>query len=728
MTVNFEIKGMLAKLLATEDIIIEHKKVDTACFNVETRCLTLPLWEKASDNIYTLLCAHEVGHARETPNIDWTEGNDIPPQYVNIVEDARVEKLMKRRYNGLSKTFYTGYKELHEQDFFCLGDDDLSTYNFADRVNLYFKIGNFVSLSFNSKEQELLDVIAKAETFDDVLEASKLLYEYTKEEQKELEKIANVSLSSSSGGSSSSDSAPIQMNTSSEEGEGESSQSQQTSGNTDDSPNAQGQNVKVEPSSIDEKPKEPEVRTMKSLEEKVKTLNSTFTTDEIKYVEIPKLNLNTVIASNEEIHKEIDNCFNYQLSNSSSDLFKDPDLEYKKFKVSAQKEVGYLVKEFECRKAADSYSRSSISRTGVLNTSRLHLYKFSEDLFKKVTVVPDGKNHGLIFILDWSGSMQNIMMDTCKQLFNLIWFCKKLSIPFDVYAFTGEWARTSYDYQTQKYSPVSIEKHYASQEGLLYVDEHFTLMNLLTSKVSTSKFEHQMKNIWRVISYWKGHYNYTIKYSIPYRLSLSGTPLNESLVALHEIIPQFKKKNKIQKVHTIILTDGEAPTLNFYVKLKYNDSDEFRYGINSIRTPNFYLRDRELGTTYKFFPRDACYPYNFTDTLLKNLRDKFPTVSFIGIRVLEGGYYRHFVDMFHQRSDKQFDKIEDDWKKHKSFIITKSGYHAYFGMSSNALSQDNEFEVVENATKTQIKSAFTKSLKTKKMNKKILSEFVSLIA
>ena len=153
MTVNLEIKGMLARLLATEDLIVEHKKVETACFNVHTRVLTLPMWERASDNIYSLLCAHEVGHSRETPDIDWSITCKIPPQFVNIVEDVRVEKLMKRRYAGLAKTFFNGYKELADQDFFSIGDDNVSTYNLADRVNLYFKIGNFISLDFTIEEK-----------------------------------------------------------------------------------------------------------------------------------------------------------------------------------------------------------------------------------------------------------------------------------------------------------------------------------------------------------------------------------------------------------------------------------------------------------------------------------------------------------------------------------------------------------------------------------------------
>ena len=67
MTVQHEIKSQLAKLLATEDILVEHKKVETAEFNVQTRVLTLPMWEKASGNVIDMLVGHEVGHALYTP-------------------------------------------------------------------------------------------------------------------------------------------------------------------------------------------------------------------------------------------------------------------------------------------------------------------------------------------------------------------------------------------------------------------------------------------------------------------------------------------------------------------------------------------------------------------------------------------------------------------------------------------------------------------------------------
>ena len=108
--INLEVKGQLAKLLATEDLIVEHRNVDTAMFNVDTRVLTLPRWEKATNTVFDLLISHEVGHALFTPNEDWTSKVSCPKMFVNVTEDARIESLMKRKFGGLPKTFYKGYK------------------------------------------------------------------------------------------------------------------------------------------------------------------------------------------------------------------------------------------------------------------------------------------------------------------------------------------------------------------------------------------------------------------------------------------------------------------------------------------------------------------------------------------------------------------------------------------------------------------------------------------
>ena len=119
---------------------------------------------------------------------------------------------------------------------------------------------------------------------------------------------------------------------------------------------------------------------------------------------------------------------------------------------------------------------------------------------------------------------------------------------------------------------------------------------------------------------------------------------------------------------------------------------------------------------------------SFTDLLLLNLRDKFPTVNFIGMRILENSSANHFIRSYAGYYGAEFDKASARWKKEKSFSLTSSGYHIYFGLSATALNVSTEFEVEEDATKSKIKSAFVKSLNSKKMNKKILGEFIQFVA
>jgi len=147
-----EIKGNLARLLATENLIVEHRKTATASFDVDRRLLTLPMWDKASGIVYDMLVGHEVGHALFTPNKDWRDAVDCPKDFVNVIEDARIEKLMKRKFPGLRKSFNGGYKELNNLDFFEIVDQNLDNFSLIDRINLHFKIGASAFIPFGASE------------------------------------------------------------------------------------------------------------------------------------------------------------------------------------------------------------------------------------------------------------------------------------------------------------------------------------------------------------------------------------------------------------------------------------------------------------------------------------------------------------------------------------------------------------------------------------------------
>ena len=731
MAVQYEIKSQLAKLLATEDLIVEHKHVETAQFNVQTRVLILPLWEKASNSVYDMLVAHEVGHALFTPNEDYREKVKIPFDFINVCEDARIEKLMKRKYAGLPKTFYYGYSDLHDEDFFNVLDVDFDKFNLADKANLYFKIGNFIDVTFTPKEQEIVDEIANTETFDEVLAVSEKLYNYCKENMEEqkkqvqdldLHKVPQV-------GQPESPELSDNVDDSSQEEVEKKVEQTPTEPQNDFGSDESGDMVTLEEeqtdSPYDPNSAEPQVATAEELERGLKDLIASHDGRENIYVELPDVKLDKVIESNKEVHEVIENHFIQEWNRIKLDRekngyscvsnpFEEIDSEFIDFKKSARKEVNYLVKEFECKKAASAYARAAIARTGVLNTSKLHTYKFNEDLFKKVTILPDGKNHGLIFILDWSGSMQYILQDTLKQLYNLIWFCRKVNIPFDVYAFSNEYKRQDGWGYSHNYDDVAYEK----KENIVAIDSCFSLMNFFTSDAKGKDLDKQMLNIWRVASLFRtwGHISY------PRRLALSGTPLNESLICLRQILPEFQKKHNLEKVQCIVLTDGEAAHLAHHVKVERSWEDEPYIGSRNILPEATFIRDRKLGSNYKIGYKFT----DFTDSILQNLQDLFPTVNFIGIRVISPrgalSFARHFTT-----DETKLNVIEKDWKKSKCYNIQDSSYDAYFVLSSANLNDNAEFEVKEDATKSQIKSAFVRSLKTKKLNKKVLGEFISLV-
>ena len=742
MTVRHEVKGQLAKLLATEDLIVESKKVETACFNVHTRVLTLPMWDKASNNVYDALVGHEVGHALFTPDSNWFEEIDIPMGIVNVVEDARIEKMMKRKYAGLSKTFYSGYHELSDSDFFKIQGKNLNTFNFADRVNLYYKIGNYNDIPLkNDREKELLSMVGATETFEDVLDVSKLLHEYCKQEiedmKKELEQKmeeeeqAQMFGGSGSGlGGSSDENSDEEINNDTqyqvvdaEEEDDESDFEDQPSSNISISQipaaelDAAIQKIEGGEGGI-------EISSATELDRSIQNLNKSDSVQN-EYFELPQVNTGHIIIDNAHIHKCIEIEWSEQIKNKKTHQYleseydpskyvleslNDAKKDFKDFKKSAQKEVNYLVKEFEMKKSASAYARAATSRTGVLDTTKLHTYKYNEDLFKKVTVLPDGKNHGLVFILDWSGSMNSVMLDTVKQLYNLIWFCRKIQVPFEVYAFTN------------CYPNPNTKTSYEVKEGVAQIDGSFSLMNLLTHKVNTKTLESQMENIYLIAKALA--WQYTNYYNIPLGMGLSGTPLNETLVCLHEILPQFKKDNQVEKVQCVILTDGEAHPLRFHHEFSHRWGEECeKYMGTSYIGENCILRDRKTGNTYAFDDNS----FTMTDVLLQNLRDKFTDVNFIGFRILPPREASYFAKRYVEYGD-ELEKIMKVWRKEKSFAIKKSGYHVYFGLSASALDSDDAFEVKEDATKTDIKKAFFKSLKGKKMNKKILSEFIEFVA
>ena len=706
-----EVKGTLARLLAQEDLIVEQRQVDTASFDVERRILTLPLWEKAEASVLDMLIAHEVGHALYTPN-KWDFLGEIPLSFVNVVEDVRIEKLMKRRYAGLPKTFYNGYRDINAKDFFQLQFADLEEFGLVDRINLFYKVGMFHNIPFkNDQEIAFRDECANVETFDEVLDLASRIAKYQQEQ------VSDKSTSQT-------DEEGAEEAPSTEQGSGgqtqssqeESTESKDTQGQEAPTNTTQEDGQESEETSNDAPtPAQPngkgttggkahgddlEAVTDSLLKESIQNLVDTESAP-ITYINTPELLLDKVIVETQEWVDVLDEYWNKYEGFDFAKI----DSEWARYKSQSSKEVNYLVKEFEMKKSASAYARTTVSKTGVLDCSKLFQYKYNDDIFKKISVTPDGKNHGLIFNLDWSGSMSHILFSTMKQLLNLIQFCNKTGIPFEVYAFTNEW------------DSESVQKVKEVKENEITI-EKFNMIKFASSDLKKRDLDKVMKYMFRTafaMTYRAADYN------IPYKLYLSGTPLNEAIISMKQILPIFQKRNKVEKCHIINLTDGEGSCVMRNKKWGHYDYDKLVSG----HIGDCQLRDRKVGRIYKTFGY-SYYDSSHTDIFVENLMDNFPNTNVISIRLCSG------TDFNRVSYNWEFDEREKNkaqWRKHKSFIDMNSAYTRSLYILSNSLDDsDNAFEVKEDARKQDISRAFKKSQKNKSTSKRILNEFISVIA
>ena len=725
------VKESLAKLLAQEDLIVENRPVETAQFNVETRVLTLPIWEHDQAEVIDSLIAHEVGHALYTPN-EWDFLAEVPMQFVNCIEDVRIEKLMKRRYEGIPKTFYRGYKILADQDFFQIQDKDIDTLGFIDRINLQYKIGNFVDVDFSEEEKPFLAKCDALETFEDVIELSKEICAFMKEqwEKAQEEKEEEIELPTASGDNDFTDGDNELEDLS------EGRTPQPSEGKEDDKEEGQ---EKPQPKAAHgkevgrntEEPQEfvPTVETLDALNDGLKSLANAEGL-EYDYIELPKTISSKFFVSNKEVSelmntfyvgkenlrhiKDFSDQYELHMAREYTKNIDNADAEYRKFKISQNKEVNYLVKEFEMKKAADSYARATTSRTGVLDTAKLHTYKYNDDIFRKVTTIPEGKNHGLVFNVDWSGSMSNCILDTIKQVLTLVSFCRKVGIGYDVYLFSDNFEKDEHKYHEDP-----------STEGKVILRD-FRMLNVLSSASNNRSHDKQAHNLFRLASSFRGYYSC----GVPNKMNLGGTPLNEATISLNHIIPSFKKRTGAQKVHVINLTDGEGYSIRYGKKVVSQYDGEVSVISRHCNTQTI-LRDRQTGKQYKFNPDR----YDQTDTFIYQLRDRFPECEFMNIRLITGNdWYRFKRSCLGYEYDGDLNDnlawadADREWKKTRSFICLSSAYTVQYALAISALNADDAFEVKEDAKKADIKRAFTKSLKGKKMNKKILSSFIDRIA
>lgn len=719
--ISFEIKSQLAKLLATENITMRHSpSAKTAFFDIKNRLLVLPMWQNISEDLYDMLVVHEVGHALDTPEDAWMDGirniakkhhgdaatdkqKAIIKDYINVVEDARIDKRQKRRYPGSNRNYIVGYKELHSRNFFGIANKDVHSMRLIDRLNIHFKNGAGLNIAFSSKEKEFVARISTAETFDEVLAISDDLYAFAIEQKnnpvndKSEEDFISEFSDDESDDDSDSDEEFEFDDDNSDEGSDDDSDSESDDESNDGNSNSDSDDESDDDSDSDTSSSGSDGETDSELESETqeaanKAMESILVNNdkvEYHYVDIPTFNHSHIVDDYKKVmadwkkeYESNNKYYNYDKVRSvcSSEL--------KAFLVSEKAAISFMVKEFEQRKAADTYTRTTIAKTGVLDTNKIHSYKYNEDLFKKMNIVPEGKNHGFVMLLDWSGSMLGNLKHTVKHLISMVMFCKRTQIPFEVYTFRS---LCGYDGTP---SHKQIEGVLAGTNRITM--NGFKIRNVLSSRMNIATLNDAMTQLWMFA-------HGTWFHSDP----LNSTPLNQSILAFDKVVNDFRKKHKVQVMNTIIITDGA--------------SDNWGYRCNTdYRKQNiFILQDKVSKKTYYV---DGSGYGNQTQIALNVLRDR------TGSNVI--GFFLNNQSLNRLHYIKEFSDAE---KKHYSsngyVSIDNAGYDEYYIMDIKKLNSSNENLVVDSKmTKKAILKGFMKFSNKKSINRVMLTKFIDKIS
>jgi hypothetical protein len=694
-------KSLLAKLMATENLTIEQRNTNTAAFDVKNRILTVPILDKnISGYLYDLFLGHEVGHALYTPLEGMTKAYEakIPMGIMNVLEDSRIERKIKNKYPGIRSSFVRGYRELIDKDFFGTAGADLNEMNFIDRVNLYTKGGASQGIKFTEVERNLVTKIESTETYEDVINLAYEVMAYMKEEAEE--KQFNLpDFEEDPDGDFESEGYEDSDEFDDEQLMEKFGQPNQNADENSDKADEEGKSENVGREGGDTVGEE-----LKSHTDSAYRKNESKLFDKgnkhFYYGNINDVDLSKAILPYKQLWQ------NYKDDMARYGLIGTDTYGFNKIRNDAKKVVGYLAKEFELRKNADQQKRASIAKTGELNLNKVYAYKFTEDIFKRMTVLPDGKSHGLVMFLDWSGSMSDNMQNTIKQLVNLVMFCKKVNIPYEVYAFTSE--HNENYYVQPKVGDLALGK--------------FKLLNLLSSKMTASEFTYACSAMW--------HFSEP-RASRPHWLHLGGTPLYEAVVAAMKIVPEFQKSYKLQIVNTVFLTDGEGNPLrsvftmnkngNFFEGYNNPDIDSDRYGKDKV----FVLRDPITKHEEKVY---SPYGNELMSAYIKMLKVR-TNCNIVGFYILNGREFSRVAHNFFPRAIDHM-KLKAEFRKEKYKIVTNAGFDEYYLLRAEGLDTDDdvEFVVKENATTRGLVSAFTKYAGNRLNNRVVLNRFIGMIS
>lgn len=745
---KIETKSILAKLLATENISVEQKEIPTAAFDPTKRVLYIPNWKDMSNSLQDLLIGHEVGHAWDTPAEGWHDAICEDPTlkgFLNVIEDARIERKIKSRYPGLVKSFYAGYRELFERDFFGVKDVDVNSLPLIDRINLHFKVGPFLSVKFSADEQVIVDRVSKTDTWEDVEAIARELHTSAQEDADEtLENITDMfdelmedlnemdEDSGESAGDEESDTEQLGGSDATESSDdSDELEDAGFSGNNQDefdklfSEAEQEQDAPQEISKFTQDGGVGSITDNNFRDNEQRLVDTSPTKKETVYVTIPKnINAQNYIVSAKDIYK-FENFKFYTTFDNKETIPDYADRVYKEFSAKSKSTVNQMASAFEMKRKAALYIKAKTAKSGDLDDKRLWAYKTSDNLFKQITSIPEGKNHGMVMYLDMSGSMSNSLSGTIDQLINLGMFCNKVNIPFEVYGFTSN----DYAYK--------IDTTEIAVEGEMDLT-NAKLIHLLSSSFTKQQTEMAYKCLllWREsLSSRGGKWRSADIYCESRDLRLSATPLNATIVLAMDIANKFRAANNIEKFSTIFLTDGGATDGSpHWCKSKFGEDAEL-FSTGSGWEGNVHTVFKLGSSVIPMYEEGFCHRNTkITATLIDLYKDVTGSTA-INYHLLPRWSRRELEDCrdlfsINNRNDMytQWDNLISNRSSGLIEVKDTTGFDVrYLVKSANLELEDAELEVKSNA-KGDLLRGFKKFAGNKAQSRVFVQKFIPQVA
>ena len=790
-------KDNLARLMAGENLTVVHRKTPTAYFDLKNRLLCCPIFkEDISPELYDLFMGHEVGHALWTPY----EGvhsavtkNKTLKGYLNVIEDVRIERNIRNKYQGLRKSFFTAYNELMEMDFFGVKGKNLQELSLIDKINLITKCGSRINIKLTKEEQFFLDWAMKCETWEEVEECATAIYEWSKENETRTEQDEQLVPQMFDIGDEEEDEEGEE-----EEQEGESweesysDSEEEEEDNLPEVPETTGSGQETEEEESEEEAEEEERKETGGVSnqgtpeqyddedgarESITEHNAH--NNEEQFISETNI-VRTQINLKEKGFSEFvtDTLYDYKLvlndwkeyyERAGEDSYYGNRIEptkkralhtFKKLESKNKAIINHMAKEFEMRQTALSSRHAFTGKTGKLDMNRLAKYQIVDDVFKRVTYLPDGKNHGVNILLDWSGSICNEVQDLLEQTFILTMFCRKVNIPHRVYLFSDNISKrqvevddhTSYwrdrcGYLVEIFSNEMNSKEYKEMflnMSTLY--NHYMTDNIRYGR--GGKFAKKLEG-WN--NWFEGcqfidpdQYGYIDMPTDVYptsKYSLGGTPLDTTLVAMRGLLPQFNKAYGIEKSILTVITDGYSHSADI-LKLSDKEQEEQREQMGDGDSWDFG-QERDIidpinGRVYPYEVKERRYYRNdFKKT--QNLLDwvsKTTGVTVTGYFVC--GRKGDMISLLQScgEIENTYDHdgtIQTMWTKARKegVVIKVHGYNKLFLTSASNLGTDGTESLDDEligAKKATILSKFKKNQNAKSTSRFLTNEFIKEIA